>query len=535
MSTPRSRTLLWLAAALAMVTIDLGRGVLSTNDEARFAVLGQDILARGSWLFPELNGVTYHNKPPLLAWLVALASWPAGRVTELTAALPSALAGLATAIVIYLLGRQLFDARAGWFAGLAAITTQGFFVHARLPMPDMLMTLFITAALAMFWMMISRHPGAWWIGFYGFTAAAFWAKGPAGLLPLAVALTCVLVGRRPGAWRDLRLPQGLALLLFLTAPWWIREALSDHDAVRRVVVVDYLLWYLPYRPTANLAAPVQHLFGILFPWVLVVPAALAQAKRVIREERGEERDGVMFLLIWAVVLVVFVGISRQQRLRYYLPLLPPIALLIGWWTASLSARRTPARGIPWRAYAVAVGVLAAATVTYVLLHPGWMRTLEGALPSSAGEVLVLTGALALMIAALLYGVQRRQVAQAFVLAWAASAVLVAGTYRWHTNRLNAAYDYPRLRAQIQAQLRDPVLVATSGVQELPFAFYFGQPVVAVETPADIQRTLAENPRRVAVLSDSAVARFEDPANLRVLLRDRLAFRPISIVSYSPGR
>ncbi|HEV8458424.1 MAG TPA: hypothetical protein VGR44_09020 [Methylomirabilota bacterium] len=53
----RSRPLLWLtAAALLMVTIDLGRGVLSTNDEVRFAVLGQDILAGGSWIFPQLNG-----------------------------------------------------------------------------------------------------------------------------------------------------------------------------------------------------------------------------------------------------------------------------------------------------------------------------------------------------------------------------------------------------------------------------------------------------------------------------------------------
>jgi 4-amino-4-deoxy-L-arabinose transferase-like glycosyltransferase len=519
-----------------MVTFDLGRGVLSTNDEARFAVLGQDILARGAWLFPQLNGVTYHNKPPLLAWLVALASWPAGRVTELTAALPSALAGLATALAIYLLGRQLFDVRAGWFAGLAAITTQGFFVHARLPMPDMLMTLFITVALAMFWPLISGRPGAWWVGFYGFTAAAFWAKGPAGLLPLAVALACVLICRRPGAWRDLRVAQGLLLLVLLTAPWWIREALSDHATVRRIVLVDYLLWYLPYQPTAaNLAAPAQHLFGIFFPWVLVVPAALAQAVRVLREERGEERDRLMFLLIWTGVLLALVAISRQQRLRYYLPLLPPMALLIGWWIASLAARRSLARGVPWRANAVAVGVLGAATTAYILFHRGWLRSLEGALPSSAAEVLVLAGALAAMVAALVYGARRLRVAQAFAVAWMASAVLVSGTYHWQTARLNAAYDYPRLRAEIRARLEDPVLVATSGVQELPFAFYFGQRVVAAETPADVRRTLAENPKTVAVLTDSAVARFEEPANLRVLLRDRLAFRPISVVSYSPGR
>ncbi len=540
MWNPRTRPLLWLtASALAMVTIDLGRGVLSTNDEARFAVLGQDILARGSWLFPQLNGAVYHNKPPLLAWLVALASWPAGQVTQFTAALPSAVAGLATAFVIFFFGRRLFGAEAGWCAALAAITTQGFFLHARLPMPDMLMTLFITAALAMFWPMFrsaSRgRAGAWWVGFYGFTAAAFWAKGPAGLLPLAVALAYVLICRSPGTWRDLRLPQGLALLLVLTAPWWLREALSDPAVVQNVVMVDYLHWYLPRNPSAAaLAAPPQHLFGILFPWVLAVPAMLVQAVRVTREERGEERDAVVFLLLWAAVLLAFVGISQQQRLRYYLPLVPPMALLIGWWAGALSRRRHATR-FPWGAYAATAGVLIAATAAVVVVRGGWPRSLGSALPTSAAEVLVMAGGLVVMSAALMYGARRPQIAQAFVVAWVASAVLIVGAYHWQTERRNAAYDYRHLRAEINAQLREPVLVATSGVHELPFVFYFQRSVVAVETPAGVRRTLAGDPHAVAILSDSAVARFDDPANLTVLMRDRLAFRPISVVSYAPGR
>ncbi len=536
MRSLRSRPVLWIiAAALLMVTVDLGRGVLSTNDEVRFAVLGQDILARGDWLFPQLNGFVYHNKPPLLAWLVALASWPAGRVTELTAALPSALAGLGTALLIYGLGRRLFSAEAGWCSALAAVTTQGFFIHARLPMPDMLMTFFLTAAIAMLWPIMRGRPGAWWVGFYGFTALAFWAKGPAGLLPLAVAAACVLFCRRPGAWRDLRLPEGLALLLALTAPWWVREALSDHAEVRQIVVVDYLHWYLPRNPgAAMLASPPQHLFGILFPWVLVVPAALGRAIKVAREERSGERDGVLFLLLWASVLLLFVGISQQQRLRYYLPLMAPCSLLIGWWAAALGRRR-PARNIPWRAYAAAAGVLGAATVAFVLVRPGWVRTLDEIVPSSVGEVVVIAGALALMIAALVYGVRRNRLAQAFGVAWMASAVLVAGSYHWQTERRNAANDYLRLRAEIRTQLRDPSLVATSGVQELPFVFYFGRRVVVAQTPADVRRTLSQDRRTVAILSDATVSRWGDQPQLAVLLHDRLALRPISVVSYAPGR
>lgn len=82
---------LWIvAAALPLLASDLGRRILATNDEARFAVLAQGVLARNDWLHPMLNGSPYYNKPPLQIWLIVAASWPAGDVTQFTAVVPSA-------------------------------------------------------------------------------------------------------------------------------------------------------------------------------------------------------------------------------------------------------------------------------------------------------------------------------------------------------------------------------------------------------------------------------------------------------------
>src|SRR5581483_225707 len=132
--------------------------------------------------------VPYHNKPLLLAWLIALASWPFGEVSQATAAVPSAAAAVAAALALGACGRELFGTDAGRYAALVAVTTQGFFLHARLPLPDMLMTAFMIGAVWMLWRALRRGAGRAWAGFYGLTAGAFWAKGPAGLLPLAVAL-----------------------------------------------------------------------------------------------------------------------------------------------------------------------------------------------------------------------------------------------------------------------------------------------------------------------------------------------------------
>src|SRR2546428_1327330 len=104
----------------------------------------------------------------------------------------------------------MFGADAGRYAALVAVATQGFFLQARLPLPDMLMTLFITTALWHFWCMTrSDAHAAHWVGFYGFTAAAFWTKGPAGLLPLAVVLRSALRNRPDAGRRRPPPPRGL--------------------------------------------------------------------------------------------------------------------------------------------------------------------------------------------------------------------------------------------------------------------------------------------------------------------------------------
>src|SRR2546428_2522056 len=137
----------------------------------------------------------------------------------------------------------MFGADAGRYAALVAVATQGFFLQARLPLPDMLMTLFITTALWHFWRMTrSDAHAAHWVGFYGFTAAAFWTKGPAGFLPLAVVLGWALVNRRDAGWGRLRPLRGLALLLVLVRPWWRCALPTDNVAVRGTRGADPRFW-----------------------------------------------------------------------------------------------------------------------------------------------------------------------------------------------------------------------------------------------------------------------------------------------------
>src|SRR5258708_29833909 len=131
----RGRCALFIGVGATLFFFNLGTRVLSTNDEARFPLLARDILSQGHWLLPRLDGIPHLNKPPLYAWLIALASWPTGAITPWTACVPSVLAGLAVVGATYWIARRLFDRETALVAGLPLLPTQGAFVLPPAPLP----------------------------------------------------------------------------------------------------------------------------------------------------------------------------------------------------------------------------------------------------------------------------------------------------------------------------------------------------------------------------------------------------------------
>src|SRR5262245_14537972 len=517
------------ALAVLLVATDLGARVFQNNDEARFPLLARDILEHGHWVLPGINGAVYYNKPPLLAWMIALVSWPLGHVTQMSAVLPSAAAGVGTVLIVYAMGRDLFGREAGRYAALVAMTTQGLFLHARLPMPDMLMTCFITASLWMLARAVRTAEPSSWLGFSAFIAGAFWAKGLAGLLPLAVALGTWVGTRRPGRRPSWGFVVGASLLVALVAAWWMLGSSVDRTAIRNAVVGDQLFWYLPGVPSiAMLTGPPGNVFGIFFPWILLAPVVVTQAVRFARG-RGTERDRVVFVMIWAALTVAFLVFSYQQRLRYYLPLVPPLSLLTGWWLAGAMARLRTVERVPWRWYAVMGGVLAVAAVAGGLTKRRWLTDTASALPASVFEILAMLAAVALIASVLILGIARNQLRRPFAVAWTASALLLIVGYHWQLQRHNAVYDYPGLYARAAPTLRDAAVVATWGVPEHPLAFYFHRPVVSVEELGDLERLVARGERAIGIVPDTGRDQADGGDELNFTLVGRIrspAARPI---------
>src|SRR5438128_1261907 len=400
-----------------MAVFDLGAVVFATTGEARFPLLARDILTRGDVWFPHLNGVVYQNKPLLLAWLIALVSWPIGQVTALTSLVPSILAAIALALVVYAAARDMFGPDAGRYAGLVVATSQGFVVHARQAMPDMLLTLFVTVALWQGWRLTRGRPRAW-LGFYGATGPAFWTKGPAGPLQL--------------------------------------------------------------------------------------------------------------LLTWAAVTFVAVALSAQQRVRYYLPLLTPVALLTGWWLAGVIVRHRAVARIPWGVYAAVGGALAVSGGVTLAARPDARAQLAAAWPAWGGLALVL-GVLGLAaVAAVALSPATRRRPRAFALACVVAALAAAGAYRADTRRPTTE-EFGRLEARVRPLAGANGAVIAWDVADLPLNVYLRRPVLEVHTREGLSRPF-DGHAAVAVVGERVVQSADNPAGVTVLWRATLGARGVAVLA-----
>ncbi len=98
------------------------------------------------WFWSTTPDFGYYSKPPLIAWLIGASTTSCG-LSEFCVRLPSPLLHTATAIVIFFLGRYLYDVRIGTIAGLVYATLPGVSVSSGIISTDVPLLLCWAVAL----------------------------------------------------------------------------------------------------------------------------------------------------------------------------------------------------------------------------------------------------------------------------------------------------------------------------------------------------------------------------------------------------
>ncbi|MGA3305131.1 MAG: glycosyltransferase family 39 protein [Stellaceae bacterium] len=120
------------------------------------------------WLWSLHPAWGYYSKPPLVAWLIALTTGALGE-SEAAVRLSAPLLHFGTALVVFHIGKRLYDARVGFWSALAYATLPGVSVSAALISTDAPLLLAWAAALYAFIRAREAGGGRWW---YAVGAAA---------------------------------------------------------------------------------------------------------------------------------------------------------------------------------------------------------------------------------------------------------------------------------------------------------------------------------------------------------------------------
>lgn len=303
------------------------------SDEARYAEIAREMATSNSlqhWVLPRLNYVLYLEKPPLSYWLTAL-SFKLFGVSAASARLVPAVFGTLTVLLTFLLGREMWgQERAGFWSGVVLATGLMFFALSRVVLVDMVLGFGIVLAVYGAWRLRGgRDWGlyAFWLG----CALGFLTKGVLGpgLAALAVVVFAALSGEWHLLWQLINW-RGWALFLLLTAPWVVAAAWQQGDFIKYFFWDEQVGRLLTTRHQRY--QPFYYYFlllpGAFFPWIALLPWAIGRTFPR-NQWRAPAARPWLLAAAWFVSLFVFLSLSSSKMMHYALPLLPPLALLVG--------------------------------------------------------------------------------------------------------------------------------------------------------------------------------------------------------------
>ena len=386
-----------LVAALIFFGTILSPPSLMDDVDAVQAQIARNMLESGDWVTARLNGVVYLEKAPLKYWLIAVSYLIFG-VHDWSARIPLALGAVLLCWLVWRIGRWAFSELAGWWAGLALGTCVGLFLFTRVLIPDVLLTLAVTAAL---WAMLRAleedepRPGFWARLFAAAMAVAVLLKGligvviPAGVALLYLACTGQLLKRR--TWRRLRPFSGTLIFLLIAAPWHVLAILRNPPYFDFTLsaqpfryrgffwfyfINEHILRFLnlrhprDYNTVPRLAFWLLHLVW-LFPWSVYLPAAARLGYRPL--DRGGRLR--LLCLLWTAFVLAFFSFSTTQE-YYSMPLYPALALLVG------AALALNGRLVRWGTRLAAIVAATGAAVAALILVLVWHMPAPGDISSA---------------------------------------------------------------------------------------------------------------------------------------------------------
>jgi 4-amino-4-deoxy-L-arabinose transferase-like glycosyltransferase len=470
-----------LAAAVLPYFVNLGVSSIWDANEAFYAQTPREMMAAHDYVNPSFNFQLRYNKPVFSYWEVA-AAYNAFGVSEWSERLPIAAGAIVLIATAFALGQLIGGREAGVLAGLILATSPRLLLLARRIIIDVHVAMFMALVLLCFALSEARPQRRRLYLLLMYVAAGFGVltKGPVAVfLPGLVFLIYLAWQRRLGDVRRMMLPVGAVIGLAIVSPWY-SFVYREHgwQYIRAFLVGENLGRYAEAVGEQSRGALfyVPVMLGDLFPWSLLIPAALWWAVR------HRTNPTVRLLLVWVAAIVVFFSFSGTKEDLYILPIVTAESALMG----SMIAAWAGGMGVEdfavvrWASIATAGLLVAAGAGMFWWFGISQRDGLQGAAFIGAAAVL---GGLASAVAA-----GRRRIPDAAA-AMAGTLVVIS----WCIV-LCALPDFERYKpvrpfaAIIRSRASEGGIVGYYGFALPSMVFYLDRPVMEVTVPGHLRAT-----------------------------------------------
>jgi len=292
---------------------------------------------------PYLYGHPWLEKPALYYWRAMFLFQDFG-VHDWSARLPSTTFAFIMAGLIYLHMRRF---RPGGHLDAAIITVAcaGIIGFSRGASTDMQMAAPLAIGLLGWYAWYETDSKFWLYDIYFFTGLATLAKGPVAPF-LALTIICAFAFLRR-EWSILRRSlwwPGVILYFAMVLPWFVAVQHQNPTFFREFFLEHNLQRFATDR-YQHVQPPWYYLIVIvlaMMPWTVIAVRALIDGiqtsvaewrlRRASTRRPAPNRPGDAFpefLVLWALIPIVFFSFSQSKLPGYILPSIPPIAILTG--------------------------------------------------------------------------------------------------------------------------------------------------------------------------------------------------------------
>ncbi|MCX8023267.1 MAG: glycosyltransferase family 39 protein [Syntrophorhabdaceae bacterium] len=314
--------------------------------EGRWAAIVREMILTGDYFLPTINGKVYFDKPLLSYWAIIPFAFIWDEVGEFSLRLPSALFGILSIFIIYLIGKYLFGKKASLISTVILATSFMFIFWSKTASAEMLNLFMVWFALFLYLHLDIPNKTTHAVLFYIILAISAFCKGP---VAPSLVLFSLLFTNLFESFLSIR-TKGISLKNFLLSFFKEGQWLFSPGALKGIaagIAVFFMLLLMPVVFTGSwesvrlmwrenvlrFFSPFDHIepFYIYFkyiplyivPWVFIFLASLFKVKSWIGTKQKR------WILLIALSIFIFFTFSGSRRSYYILPIIPALSIITG--------------------------------------------------------------------------------------------------------------------------------------------------------------------------------------------------------------